>query len=334
MPVSIAAFCSVRCGCWSPTQMSTRLSLTITVALPGSMRPRRTYGTEYVASMIRARAAHRDIDVPLIDDDLARRLQLGRVLGEDRRGRRGAAGPPVPLDRHRLERLVRMPPGVGDDCDAAAVEAVLRRAAKDLLGLAALVERQPDNGVDAWHAPHGVEVEAPDVTAPRGTALGRRVQHARHADIDRVLRRACDLDGHVAVRLLGAHQRPLVRRFHPDLRWIRQLDLRGLPGNRTVVDRAFRLGVGNDAVLGDQLRDRHLPLGGRRQQQPLPRFGSRQLQVEAAFAHVAARADAHPAVDAGVRLRPADLVRLAAARRDRARCRRPAPESSRPALSP
>src|SRR5436309_1634099 len=53
--------------------------------------------------------------------------------------------------------------------------------------------------------------------------------------------------------------------------------------------------MSDDAVLCNQLRDRNIQLVRRSQEQPLARFGARQLQVVAALADVAARADSYPA---------------------------------------
>ena len=121
----------------------------------------------------------------------------GRVLGRDR-----------PLDRHAIERRLRLVPGVGDDRHAAAEDAAA--------GARRIRNRELHGGPHAWHGADGVEVVALHVAAVDRARLDRGPLHARQADVDPVDGLPRHLERHVEVLLLGAHQRPLIRRLDGD----------------------------------------------------------------------------------------------------------------------
>ena len=155
------------------------------------------------------------------------------------------------------------------------------------------------------------EVVALDVAAVDGARLHGRPFHAGDADVDPVHRLPGHLLRHVEVLLLGAHQRPLVRRLDGD-RFRMRMRRRG----GTLRDPAVRRGaaarrVRDDAVLRRQLGDGHAPEVRRGEQQTLARFGSRELQVIAAVFDRGRGVRPHASIQAVGNARDASTVAIA-----------------------
>ena len=108
---------------------------------------------------------------------------------------------------------------------------------------AGIRNRELHGGAHARHLANRFEVVALDVAAIDGTRLHGRPFHAGHADVDPVHRLAGHLERHVEILLLGAHQRPLVRRLDGDrlrmrMRRLRRRDRRS--GRRSSCGRSTR----------------------------------------------------------------------------------------------
>ena len=213
------------------------------------------------------------------------------------------AGGIVPLDRHLVDRGLGLVPGVGDDGDAAAEDAAARQRR--------IGDRELDRGAHARHAADRLEVVALDVAAVDRAGLHRRPLHAGQAHVDPVERLAGDLVRHVEVLLLGAHQRPLVRRLDRDRLRAGMRRLGGALRDPSVGRRAAARRVRDDAVLRRQLGDRHVPQRRGGQQQPLPRLGSGELQIVAAVLHRRRRVGPHAPVEAVGNARHAGAVAIA-----------------------
>ena len=213
------------------------------------------------------------------------------------------AGGIVPLDRHLVDRGLGLIPGVGDDGDAAAEDAAA--------GQRRIGDRELHRGTHARHLTDRLEVVALDVAAVDRAGLDGRPLHAGKAHVDPVDRLTGDLGGHVEVLLLGAHQRPLIRRLDGDRLRMRMRRFGGALRDPSIRRRPAARRVRDDAVLRGQLGHGHVPQRRRGQQQPLTRFGSGQLQVVAAVLHRRGRVRPHPPVEAVGNARHADAIAIA-----------------------
>ena len=174
----------------------------------------------------------------------------------------------VPDDRQRIERGLGVPPGIGDDGDAAVADA------HDLL--------------DALHGHDLGFVIALQLAAEDGTILDRGVEHAGQLDVGAVDHRTRRLvDGIEPLDAL-ADDLPVLGILQLDVR--RRLELRrGL--NHLAVGRGLaRRRVGDDAVGGGAFRGRHLPFVGGRLDQHHARGGAALADILLAGANAAAAA--------------------------------------------
>ncbi len=247
------------------------------------------------------------LDVPLIGPHLPRLVERREQRVAHVRGvERGVRRRHVPLDRHLVDGRLRLIPVVGHDGDAAAEDAA---AGEGRIG-----DREPDRGTYSRHPADRVEVVALDVAAVDRARPDRRPLHAGEPDVDPVDEFTGDLQRHVEVFLLGAHQRPLIRRLDGDRFrvWMRRLGRKlrdPAVGRRPPGPR-----VRDHAVFSGQLGRRDVPLGRGRQQQPLTRFGSGQLQVIAAILHGRGRVRPHAPVQAVGNARYAGAIAIAEGR--------------------
>ena len=195
-----------------------------------------------------------------------------------------------PLDRHLVDRRLGLVPRVGDDGDAAAEDAAA--------GQRGIRDRELHGRTDPGHPADGLEVVPLDVAAVHRTRLHRGPLHTWKTHVDPVDSLAGDLGRHIEVLLLGAHQRPLVRRLDGDRFGVGVRCLRGPLRDLAVGRRPAAPRVGDDAVLRRQLGCRHVPHRRRGEQQPLARFRAGELQVVTAVLHRRGCVGAHPPVEA------------------------------------
>jgi len=160
-----------------------------------------------------------------------------------------------------LTRVLRVPPGVGDDRDAVG----------DLHHVDHTGHRSGLGGIETF-----------DRAADHRAHLDRRVDHARQLHVDAEFGRAVDLGRRVEPLSALADDGEVFRVFQRDLLGHRQL--RGGRGERAVSGR-FALGAQHHAVLGAQRRAIDFPLVGRGGDQHLAHLCAGQTQLFPAVAH-------------------------------------------------
>jgi hypothetical protein len=193
------------------------------------------------------------LDIAVIDTHAAGLIQRGQKCRVHVRGVEcRVLGWNLPLNRHLVERGLRLVPAVGDDGDAAAEDAA---ASQRRIG-----NRKLHGRTHARHRSNLLEVVRLHVAAVDRARLHRRPFHAGHPHIDPVDDLAGHLERHVEVLLLGAHQRPLIGRLDRDALGMRMWCLRCVMGDLPVGRLTTARGVRNDAVLCGQFCDRHVPL--------------------------------------------------------------------------
>ena len=196
----------------------------------------------------------------------------------------------VPFDRHLVDRRLGLVPAVGDDGDAAA-----KNPSTDQCRVG---DRELDGRDDARLAADGFEIVALHLAAIDGAGLDGRPFRAGQLNIDAVDGFAGDFRRDIEILLLGAHQRPFGRRLDADALGIRMRRLSRERRNLAVGGGAARRTVGDDAVGGAHLFDRHVPDLGGREQQPLARFGAGELKIVAAVLHRRGGVGAHAPIEA------------------------------------
>ena len=134
----------------------------------------------------------------------------------------------VPDDRQRVERGLRLPPGVGDDRDRGVLH--------------------PHDLADAGHLGDLGLVDALDLAAVDRGVLDRGVEHARQLDVDRVDLAAVELGRGIEPLHRLAGDRPVLRVLELDALGIRRRELRRRRGDPPVGGLAPGRGVPDGAV--------------------------------------------------------------------------------------
>ena len=209
------------------------------------------------------------------------------LLG-DRRTRLRAVRTLIPDNRERIERLLGVPPGIGDNRNGGVLD--------------------PHHLLHAGHAGDLALVVTRELAAEYRTVLDCRVEHARQLQIDGEDLAAVEFVRGVEPLERLAGELPVL--------WILELDGLGIRrrefcrggSDLTITDRTLARPVGNDAVGYGQFACRDIPLVGGGLQQ-------HQACGSAATANIILRG-ADPAAAAGAHFAPGPLAREIAARRD------------------
>jgi hypothetical protein len=114
--------------------------------------------------------------------------------------------------------------------------------------------RKLDGRAHAFPIADCIEIVTLDVAAINWTSLDGSPFHAGHLDVDRVNRFARNLHRHVEILLLGAHERPSIRRLDLDGRRARMRRARGEMSDLAVGRRAAARSMRDDAVSRSQRR--------------------------------------------------------------------------------
>ena len=192
-----------------------------------------------------------------------------------------AFGPLVPDDGQHVERFLRLPPGVGDDCDGGVTH----------------LHHVPHPG----HRGNFGLVIARDLAAEDGTILDGGVEHAGQLHVDGVDLAAVELVGGVEPFHRLAGNLPILRILELDLLRIGGLQLGSRSRDFAVGRDALAGGVRDDALLDGEVGDRNFPLVGGRLQQHRARGGAALADILVRAADAAAAASRHVAPHAVAR---------------------------------
>src|SRR5881396_1138419 len=200
-----------------------------------------------------------------------------QALGDGRARLRGVRAF-VPDDGQGLERGLRPPPGVGNDCDRPVVHL--------------------DRAAHAGHLRDLGLVEAHQLAAVHRAGLDRGAQHARQLEIDRIDLAAVQLVGRVQALHGLAGDLPVLRVLELDALRIGGCEVRRRDGDPAVGRAALGSGVRDDAVGDGELACRNLPLLRRRLHEHHARRSAAAAHIVLRAADAAAAAGRHVSPDA------------------------------------
>ena len=194
----------------------------------------------------------------------------------------------VPDHRERLERLLGLPPGIGDDRNGGFLH--------------------PHHLLHAGHAGDSALVVALELAAIDRTVLDCRVEHARQLQIDGEDLAAVELVRGIQPLQRLAGDLPVLWILELDGFGIRRRELGSCASNLAVTDRTLARPVRNNAIGYGQFAGRDIPLvgGGLQQHQARRRPSTSNIVLR--------RPDS--AAAAGTHFAPGALAREIASRRD------------------